>query len=95
MNIDLDFQPAQTYVLSNVRAEHVVKHGRRGRKRNYYYLHTAEWSPAHRSAFRKLEISESDYARLANTSEVIARIRPGALGFEWVERIDPSWRGPE
>lgn len=95
MNIDLDSRPAKAYVLSNVTTEHKITRGRRGRKNHHYYLHTQQWQPSHRGAYRTIEITKTDYLALQNARQAVIHVRPGALGFEWVERIEPSWTGPE
>jgi len=90
-NIDFDFGAAETVVLSNVRAEHKVSRGRRGRRHHHYYLHTADWRPNHAGEHLRLEISEANYHTLANTKEAVVYVHRGALGFEWIEQIRPAW----
>lgn len=95
MNMDLDSSPATSYVLPNIRTEYEVSKRRRDGTRHHYYVHTVEWRPSHSSAYRKLEITAAEYRSLQSATEAVIYVRPGALGFEWIERIQPNWSGPE
>jgi hypothetical protein len=93
-NIEFDSAPAKTYLLTDFQAKHEIKHTRRG-THHYFYLYTGRSQPEHPSAFKRLEISLSDFKRLETAREAIAYVKPGALGFDWIERIEPSSDGWE
>jgi hypothetical protein len=89
-NIAFDVQRPQLHELHNIRVEHRITTGRRGRKNHHYYLHTPDWRPEHSGEPLKLEIDRGDYLLLEGKTEAIVFLRPGALGYQWIERIAPT-----
>jgi hypothetical protein len=90
LNIEFDTHPPQSIELTDVRAEHKISRGRRGRTNHDYYLHVPDWRESRRGASLRLEISSALYQQLANESRVALQVKPGLLGFEWVESIRPQ-----
>lgn len=90
-NVDFDQRPAQVHVMNDIHTEQRTTIGRNGRQRHYFYVYTADWRPG-RSDPLRLEIDRSSFERLGETRMVTIRTRPGALGFEWVESIEPALR---
>jgi len=88
-NVDFDQRAATAHELHEVRAEHRITRGRRGRTNHNYYLHTADWRAGHGGKPLALEIDLATFNRLADQQEAIVHVRPGALGYEWIERIEP------
>lgn len=94
-NVDLDTRAATPRELHGVQAEHRVTNGRRGRKNHHYYLHAADWRAGHTGEALRLEISEASFHQLRDVQDAVIYIRPGAFGYEWVERIEPGRLGVE
>jgi hypothetical protein len=46
-----------------------------------------DWRESRRGALLRLEISSALYQQLANENRVALQVKPGLLGFEWVESI--------
>jgi hypothetical protein len=90
LNIEFDTKPADVIELGDVRAEHKITRGRRGRQNHHYYLHVSDWRESKRSAPLRLEISSDLYRQLANENRVALGVKPGLLGFEWIESIRPQ-----
>jgi hypothetical protein len=89
-NITFDVQRPQLQALHDIRVEHRITSGRRGRKNHHYYLHTPDWRPEHVGEPLKLEIDRDDYVLLEGKTEAIVFLRAGALGYQWIERVAPT-----
>jgi hypothetical protein len=95
-NMEFDRHAVQRIELHQVRVEHKITRGRRGRQRHYYYLYAPDWRESHRGETLKVEIDRGLFSAFGDRHDAIARIKPGAFGFAWIERIiplDPA--GPE
>ncbi|MGH8240761.1 MAG: hypothetical protein ACREXP_27600 [Steroidobacteraceae bacterium] len=90
-NMEFDFQAATRHVLTDVRTEHRITRGRRGRKNHYYYVHCTDWRREHEGAPLRLQINSSAFYRMQGSSSAAISVRPGMLGFDWVEKIEPTW----
>jgi hypothetical protein len=90
-NMEFDFQPANRHVLTEVRTEHRITYGRRGRRHHHYYVHCTDWRQRHAGAPLRLEISSSLFRRMQGSSSAAVFVRPGLFGFDWVEKIEPAW----
>jgi hypothetical protein len=89
-NMEFDGHASTPYALADIRTEHEIRRGRRGRKHHHYYVNCADWRPSHAGERLRLEITEEDFDRMGNARAAIVYIRPGLFGFDWVEKIDPS-----
>ena len=48
-----------------------------------------DWRPEHSNEMLRLEIDREDYWRLYEKTEAIVLVRPGALGYQWIEGVAP------
>jgi hypothetical protein len=90
-NMDFDFEPSTRYELTNIQTEHRTTRGRRGRKHQHYYLYCPDWRNGHEGRRLRLEISSSTFYEMKDSRSAAIYIRPGLLGFDWVEKIEPAW----
>jgi hypothetical protein len=88
IDVELDSRPAETVVVRGASAEHRTSRSK-GRTRHHYSLALADWRPGHEGEPLKLDISSDEYQRLRNHDAVALAIKPGTLGFAWVQSIEP------
>jgi hypothetical protein len=89
-NIEFDARPAAIHVLNGISAEHVIRKGRKGRTYHDYYLHATDWREKSLGQPIRLEIDSADYHRLKDATDAVISVKPGAIGFDWVEAIHPG-----
>jgi hypothetical protein len=87
LNVEFDNSPPQSIELQGVRAEHTTSRGRRGRRNDHFYLHVTDWRESQRGRRLRLEISSNEYRQFAHVKAVTLQVKPGLLGFEWIELI--------
>lgn len=87
-NLAFDGRPPRLVHVSGIDTEHVVRRGKRGRRTHRYYVHVDDWRASGAPTLR-LEIDSATYGRLPDGGDATLYVRPGALGFEWIERIEP------
>lgn len=88
-DMEFDFHAANR-VVTAIHTEHKISKGRRGSTYHHYYLHCMDWRRGHEGERLSMEIAASDYQRLQNMHEAAISVRPGLLGFDWVEKIEPA-----
>lgn len=83
-NIHLDFKTARIYEVHNVDTWISETYHER-------LLHVPDGPPdLPFSAITNLRLSAAEYAALKNKDRALLFVRPGALGYRWVERITPA-----
>lgn len=89
-NMEFDFH-APNQVVTAIHTEHRISTGRRGRTYHHYYAHCTDWRMGHEGTPLRIEITSSDYQRLQNNREAAIYVKPGLFGFDWIEKIEPTW----
>ena len=80
-NMEFDFRAATRHVLTDVRTEHCITRGRRGRKNHYYYVHCTDWRRGHEGAPLRLQINSSAFYRMEGGSSAAISRTTGHAGF--------------
>ncbi|HEY0686441.1 MAG TPA: hypothetical protein VGD45_29150 [Steroidobacter sp.] len=88
-NIHLDAGTARIYELRGVSPKHVETDSPLPRNASYYILDTREWPPDLPWP-PQLRIRPDEYHALLAKNRALLFVRPGALGYAWVERVLPT-----
>jgi hypothetical protein len=87
-DMEFDSHPASPVVV-DVSVDHRVSRGGRNSTHHSYYVYCADWRSGHEGQRLSIEITSSTYQRLQGRSSAAIYVRPGSLGFDWIERIEP------
>jgi hypothetical protein len=86
-DITFDRSRAQPHHLPDIRTEHKITRSRRSTN-HHYYLHGADWQSGRVGRPLRLEIDSHTYDALQGKTQAVVWTREGALGYEWVERVE-------